>query len=275
MPFNPNLEQGVELVNEQLCNLFGVSPQGGMRRSLKNDALVLISNRVESLYQDRFVGGAIHYTGMGQIGDQDLNAAQNKTLNESTSNGVSVFLFEVLEARKYTFTGQVHLVGDAYQEVQEDVEGKDRKVWMFPLGLVAGQTLQPVAFEKVKGAEVARERQIVKLDRVELVHRAKQAAKVPGSRLVVAKQYQRNEYVSEEARRRSQGTCQLCNVAAPFFNKSGQPYLEVHHVMWLARGGEDSLENTVALCPNCHRRMHVLDLDSDKNLLLSQIASGS
>ena len=273
MTFIPNLEQGAELINEQLCNLFGVSPQGGMRRSLKNDALVLISNRVESLYQDRFVDGVIHYTGMGQIGDQDLNAAQNKTLRESLSNGVSIFLFEVLEPRKYTFTGQVHLVGEPYQEIQEDVEGKDRKVWMFPLGLVAGQVLQPVPVEKVKELEVARERQITKLDRAELVHRAKQAAKVPGSRSVVAKQYQRNEYVAEEARRRAQGTCQLCDTDAPFANKSGQPYLEVHHVVWLARGGEDSLENTVALCPNCHRRMHVLDSDVDKNLLITKITS--
>ena len=50
MSFNPNLQQGAELNNEELCNLFGCSPQGGMRRSLKNEALVLISNRVESLY---------------------------------------------------------------------------------------------------------------------------------------------------------------------------------------------------------------------------------
>ena len=32
MPFNPNLEQGAELINEQLRNLFGVSPQGGWQR---------------------------------------------------------------------------------------------------------------------------------------------------------------------------------------------------------------------------------------------------
>ncbi len=100
MPFNPNLEQGAELINEQLCNLFGVSPQGGMRRSLKNDALVLISNRVESLYKDRFVDGVIHYTGMGQIGNQDLNAAQNKTLKESLSNGKQLQSFSGGSVRK-------------------------------------------------------------------------------------------------------------------------------------------------------------------------------
>ena len=271
MTFNPNLQQGTELNNEQLCNFFGISPQGGMRRSLKNNALVLISNRIESLYQDRFVDGIIHYTGMGQIGDQDLNASQNKTLNESATNGVSVFLFEVLEPKKYIFIGQVYLSGAPYQEIQEDLEGKDRKVWMFPLSLVSGQTLNPIPAEKVHKLEVAREKLVAKLYRVELIRRAKRAAKVPGSRSVITKQYQRNEYVAEEAKRRANGVCQLCNEAAPFSNKSGQPYLEVHHVVWLARGGEDNLENTAALCPNCHRRMHVLDSDLDKNLLLSKI----
>jgi 5-methylcytosine-specific restriction endonuclease McrA len=28
-------------------------------------------------------------------------------------------------------------------------------------------------------------------------------------------------------------------------------------------GGEDSIENAVALCPNCHRKMHVLNLTPD------------
>ena len=41
------------------------------------------------------------------------------------------------------------------------------------------------------------------------------------------------------------------------------PYLEVHHVIWLSRGGEDSTTNTVALCPNCHTRMHILDRPED------------
>ncbi|MCD8189512.1 MAG: HNH endonuclease [Clostridiales bacterium] len=45
--------------------------------------------------------------------------------------------------------------------------------------------------------------------------------------------------------------------------KNGEPYLEVHHVVWLSRGGADSLDNTVALCPNCHARVHILDAQED------------
>lgn len=45
---------------------------------------------------------------MGKKGDQDINAAQNKTLNESNHNGVAVFLFEVFEENNYIYRGQVH-----------------------------------------------------------------------------------------------------------------------------------------------------------------------
>ena len=77
-----------------------------------------------------------------------------------------------------------------------------------------------------------------------------------------------NEYVAEEAKRRANGICQLCLLPAPFTKK---PYLEVHHIVWLAKEGHDSLENTVALCPNCHRKMHVLDDDNDKKVLTARV----
>lgn len=73
----------------------------------------------------------------------------------------------------------------------------------------------------------------------------------------------RDRYVSEYAKRRAQGICQLCNDPAPFIDCNGNPFLESHHVIWLADGGADSVENTVALCPNCHRKMHMLDLNED------------
>ena len=88
-----------------------------------------------------------------------------------------------------------------------------------------------------------------------------------------SKSYERNAAVSELAKRRANGKCQLCDQNAPFLTKDGTPYLEIHHIICLAKGGRDSPENTVALCPNCHRRMHSLNLDSDLNNL--KMAAGS
>jgi 5-methylcytosine-specific restriction enzyme A len=31
---------------------------------------------------------------------------------------------------------------------------------------------------------------------------------------------------------------------------------EIHHVKLLADSGEDTVENAMALCPNCHRESH-------------------
>ncbi|WP_407696615.1 HNH endonuclease [Shewanella goraebulensis] len=48
--------------------------------------------------------------------------------------------------------------------------------------------------------------------------------------------------------------------ASPFLNQKDEPYLETHHIVWLSRKGADTPENTVALCPNCHNKIYVLDL---------------
>ncbi|RFP88319.1 HNH endonuclease [Rhodobacteraceae bacterium 63075] len=69
--------------------------------------------------------------------------------------------------------------------------------------------------------------------------------------------YKRNPDVVAERLSRANGQCENCNQPAPFRRQSDNtPYLEVHHVKPLAEGGEDSLENTQALCPNCHRAAH-------------------
>jgi 5-methylcytosine-specific restriction protein A len=55
---------------------------------------------------------------------------------------------------------------------------------------------------------------------------------------------------------RAEGHCELCEAAAPFLGTDGYPFLEVHHIVPLAADGADTVENAVALCPNCHRRCH-------------------
>lgn len=82
---------------------------------------------------------------------------------------------------------------------------------------------------------------------------------------------ERSTLVAEIVKERAAGVCQLCNKPAPFFNKKGEAYLECHHVIWIARGGADEVYNAVALCPNCHRKMHILDEKSDVDYL-SKIA---
>lgn len=69
----------------------------------------------------------------------------------------------------------------------------------------------------------------------------------------------RKSYVREFARKSAEGICQLCDKKAPFSDKSGRPFLEVHHIHHLSKGGSDTIQNVIALCPNCHREIHHRD----------------
>ncbi len=67
----------------------------------------------------------------------------------------------------------------------------------------------------------------------------------------------RSPYVVAEVLERADGVCERCNRPAPFIRASDDtPYLEVHHKIRLADGGFDTVENAIAVCPNCHRQCH-------------------
>lgn len=54
----------------------------------------------------------------------------------------------------------------------------------------------------------------------------------------------------------AEGVCESCEKSAPFLRSDGFPYLEVHHVRPLAEGGPDTVDNAIAVCPNCHRQFY-------------------
>ena len=87
--------------------------------------------------------------------------------------------------------------------------------------------------------------------------RLKTARKIPCKRAVKSYEFRRNPDVIVEVLERTGGTCEACGKPAPFRRASNdEPYLEVHHKKPLSQGGEDTVENATALCPNCHRKRH-------------------
>src|SRR5450830_989360 len=84
--------------------------------------------------------------------------------------------------------------------------------------------------------------------------RLAEAARFPVKVKVTTEAFLRNPDVVAEVLRRASGQCERCHNPAPFQRKKDNtPYLEVHHKKQLAAGGEDTVENAAALCPNCHR----------------------
>ncbi len=86
----------------------------------------------------------------------------------------------------------------------------------------------------------------------ELRNKALLAASTPAKEEASTTRRERNSVIAEYVRYRANGICDCCGEPAPFISRSGKPYLEVHHIKELSAGGEDSIYNTAAICPNCH-----------------------
>jgi 5-methylcytosine-specific restriction enzyme A len=102
------------------------------------------------------------------------------------------------------------------------------------------------------------------IDAIKIVESKKEPSKPegdenPGYAETTTKVYKRSGKVKGWVLRRAKGHCELCKQEAPFKKADGEPFLEVHHLIRLKDGGPDTVENCVALCPNCHRYLHYAD----------------
>ena len=266
-----DLTVGQEYTNDEIVKIFRCGNMGGMRKSNTKNALVLISfhDKVDRLYEDYWRDDILYYTGMGQTGDQDINFAQNKTLAESRSTGVTVYLFEMFNDQRYMYRGIVQLVADPFQENEKDVDKMTRKVWKFPLKLVAeNDFLEEEMFIK-KAAEA--EKAVRRMTKHDVFSKATEIDRTVSEITTTTKTYVRSPIIARYAKDRAQGRCELCGMWAPF-EVDGVPYLEAHHLQPVSEGGRDSIENISALCPNCHRRMHSLRDPEDLSRLAKTVA---
>jgi 5-methylcytosine-specific restriction enzyme A len=107
-----------------------------------------------------------------------------------------------------------------------------------------GRSLVPVAAFEIEVKEIGR--------RVKL---APTGNKKPRATTATITQYARDPAVKAWVLAEAKGICECCMHPAPFKTADG-PFLEVHHVHQLADRGPDTVANAVAICPNCHRRLH-------------------
>jgi hypothetical protein len=116
------------------------------------------------------------------------------------------------------------------------------------------------AFEK----EVAKSSALSQKKRLEAIAKAGTKAKKV---LREVYRYERSPHVKAECLFLAKGICAHCKKPGPFEDEATKlPFLEVHHKTPLSKGGEDSVENTVALCPNCHSKEHYAEkLERDED----------
>ena len=241
--------------NAKITSTFKINPQSGMRRGLENNCLVLTCNHVKKEYNDRWENNILYYTGKGLKESSQKFERENKTLRDSNELEIDVYLFEVFKEGEYTFSGKVYLCDTPIIEKQYNKSKKcERDVIIFPLKKCDVDLKEYKNYQK---------KIMTKKTLKELEELYKQREKVSKKSTKIVNNYNRSLIVKEIALKKAQGICQLCEEQAPFFDKNNSPFLEVHHIVPLSEGGEDSTENVVALCPNCHRKIHILEDEND------------
>ena len=258
---------------QEIKDIFGGSIFSGMSRSHETNSLLLFSKDHQgNPYNDRYINNVLHYTGTGATGDQKLESA-NRVLYNSDTNGVNVFLFVGTDDNKYRFKGPVQLAAEPYTTTEPDNQNNDRLVWKFPLKEKYNDSSNVNLDQKNKNLI---EKDIANLSASELSKTAHQISQQnKGVRHVThtkQNRYMRSRFISDYVKQLAHGVCQLCEQPAPFITNSGVPFLHAHHIVYLSQGGTDTIENTIALCPNCHARIHELELSTDVAKLMQKVS---
>jgi 5-methylcytosine-specific restriction protein A len=228
---------------------FGGQEQGGIITPTSVPAIFLVtgSSGAQHGYQDGWQeDGSFRYFGEGQVGDMDF-VRGNRAVRDHAVEGKDLHLFENQGNGTLEYLGQ--FLCDGYDIVRApDREGDERDAIAFSLvdSSPSTQTLSEAA------AAVADK----SLDELRAIAKSDGAKSGQGKKGSPPTVYERSEAVKRYVRARAAGSCEGCGDPAPFLDKQGQPYLEPHHTERLADGGPDHPENVIALCPNCHRRVH-------------------
>ncbi len=70
------------------------------------------------------------------------------------------------------------------------------------------------------------------------------------------KRIKRYKKIVDEIKKKYDGRCQIENCGYTFLKSNGENYAEGHHLIPLAKGGNQTAENVVILCANHHRMLH-------------------
>lgn len=222
------------------------------KKAERDFALGLIRNGIAFVIGE--VEGTTVFAPSRFVGYQDNSMARhlaNKTKNGGTTNTA---ITRVLEAQR---RGSPHLE-EEYVKYWRSLARSDAELATYKIPRLFWDTRKSLtSFDAAERDLQRRVNQALKLPPEELLKRLKSAPEFPSTSVTQKKVFNRNATVIAAVLRRADGHCEACRQPAPFLRASdGSPFLEVHHKEPLAEGGKDTVENALALCPNCHRKAH-------------------
>lgn len=271
--FNPHLFVGQILTEKEVHDTFECQTTLGIRMSNKNNLIVIMSGSAKKkVYSDRWEGDILYYNGT----DINSDDSSNQTLTKGKGNNNSqlrqvwfdspekrrqIFLFEKHISNQCIYKGEVELCQEPRLEPRHD--NPSRTVWIFPLKLkIIDSEQNNLLFSEASAMST-------QANPDELAEKALEKSRINAEssstniHSAITTSYERDPDIAAYAKMRANGVCELCGCPAPFIGNNGQPYLESHHIDWLCNGGKDIIENIAALCPNCHRKMHLLNYALD------------
>lgn len=90
-----------------------------------------------------------------------------------------------------------------------------------------------------------------------IIAKAKLRTGPPPKRIRQISDFVRDPYIVAAALARAEDQCEMPKCKSQLFQRDDdRSYLEVHHIVPLGEGGDDTLINAAALCPSCHRELH-------------------
>lgn len=211
---------------------------------VKQGVTQLVTEGVGAAYAQDLIN-VYRYMRSGRCYHRTINVeATDYFLRQLFEDGGAAYLLPAINA--------THQHIDYYEKLQKLTLHRKRKVVADLEYLLGGSVMSQLAtFEEqvdaaLKDSSEARKARL-----------ASRAYLRPEKVVLTSTIFVRNPDVVAEALHRAAGVCEACVQPAPFTRKSnGTPYLEVHHKIRLADGGFDTLENAIAMCPNCHRASH-------------------
>lgn len=227
---------------------FGGQQQGGIITPAQHSLVIVITGEegAQHGYSDRQRDdGVFEYFGEGQVGDMVMQRG-NRRILEHSADGKSLLLFRK-SSQGVRFIDEM-VCESHHHEPAPDRNGEMRQAIVFelrPLGAVD---------EETGNAPVSTDTPLDQLR--QRAFAAAQNSAAASTSTTPRTVYQRSRDVRDYVLARAQGHCEGCNEEAPFLRADGSPYLEPHHIRRVSDGGPDDPRFVIALCPNCHRRVH-------------------
>lgn len=249
------LEPGKDYRRQDLHDDIGGQRFGRISTPARHPIVLLFTSEAGAQhgFRDGFrEDGTFLYTGEGQVGDMEMKGG-NLAIRNHLANGTQLHLFEIVRKGVVRYAGEATYL-DHSEQHGPDKHGNLRRIFVFELGLQGTSSSGEAA---IVGFQ---QKRVGKLWKMSLRSLREGATRAPRDSAITQERkrdvYLRSECVRVYVLRRASGSCEGCGSKAPFLATDERPYLETHHIRRVADRGPDHPRWVIALCPNCHRRVH-------------------